>query len=266
MERQGIYMKSPENLDDFYTLVDIIARLRGPQGCPWDRKQTHLSLKNNLAEECHEVIEAIDEGDSEMLSSELGDLLMQIVLHSQIADEQGHFDIRDVLHGISTKLIRRHPHVFADKKAKDAYEVTVSWENLKKEERGETPLLASLPKGMPALAYGQAMQRRVARVGFDWREIGDVIAKLTEEVDELRQATDHQERVREFGDLLFALANVARWMDIELESTLQSSNQRFYQRFCYMEEVCQQRGLSLDKLSLEEQDKLWEEAKRNLSP
>ncbi|MFC1925907.1 nucleoside triphosphate pyrophosphohydrolase [Chloroflexota bacterium] len=258
-------MTSPEYLDNFNTLVDIIARLRGPQGCPWDREQTHLSLKNNLVEECHEVIEAIDEGDSEKLSGELGDLLMQIVLHSQIADEQGNFDIKDVLQGIATKLIRRHPHVFADEKARDFYEVTVSWENLKKKERGDAPLLASLPKGMPALAYSQAMQRRVARVGFDWREIGDVIAKLTEEVNELSQAADHQERVCEFGDLLLALANVARWMDIELESALRSANERFYQRFCYMEEACQQRGISLDKLSLEEQDELWEEAKRNLS-
>jgi tetrapyrrole methylase family protein/MazG family protein len=266
-ERRYLKLKQmayEENLDSFATLVDIIARLRGPQGCPWDRKQTHLSLKPNLLEECYEVIEAIDQKGSGKLSEELGDLLMQIVLHAQIAAEQGDFDIKDVLQGINAKLIHRHPHIFGKAKVKDAQEVVLNWEALKKEEHGEAPLLFSLPKGMPALAYSQAMQRRAARVGFDWRRVEDVIEKITEEVKEFRQTTNHQERVREFGDLLFALANVARWLDIELEDALRLANERFYQRFCYMEEVCQQRGVSLDKLSLEEQDKLWEEAKQNL--
>lgn len=268
--RKGSHLKVKQmpyekNLDSFNTLVAIIARLRGPQGCPWDRKQTHLSLKPNLVEECYEVIEAIDQGDSGKLSEELGDLLMQIVLHARIAAEQGNFDTKDVLEGINTKLIRRHPHVFGNAKAKDAQEVTLTWEALKREEYGNAPLLSSLPKGMPALACSQAMQRRAARVGFDWREVNDVIEKLAEEVTELRQATDHQEKIREFGDLLFAIANVARWLDIESEDALHLANERFYQRFCYMEEACHQRGVSLDRLSLEEQDKLWEEAKQNLS-
>jgi tetrapyrrole methylase family protein/MazG family protein len=258
-------MTPQENLNNFNTLVDIIARLRQPDGCPWDRKQTHLSLKPSLIEECYEVIEAIDQGDSEKLSGELGDLLMLIVFHAQIAVERGDFDIDDVLYAIIAKLIHRHPHVFGEAKVKDAHEVTLSWEELKKEERGNTPLLSSLPKGMPSLTYSQAMQRRVSRVGFDWREACDVIDKLTEEVSEFRKAADHQERIREFGDLLFALTNVARWLDIESEDALRLANERFYQRFHYMEETCQQRGISLDKLSLEEQDKLWEEAKRNLS-
>jgi nucleoside triphosphate diphosphatase len=257
-------MTIQENYTDFNTLVDIIARLRGPQGCPWDRKQTHLSLKSNLLEECYEVIEAIDEENSEKLQGELGDLLMLILSHAQIASESGDFDIRNVLQGIITKLINRHPHVFGEAKAKDAQEVILNWEELKKKERGGSPLLSSLPQVMPSLAYSQAMQRRVARVGFDWKAMDDVIDKLAEEVNELRQSADHRERVQEFGDLLFSLANVARWMNIEPENALRATNQRFYRRFCYMEEVCQQRGISLEQLSLEEQDELWKEAKRSL--
>lgn len=254
-----------ENLNSFDTLVAIMARLRGPRGCPWDQEQTHLSLKPNLVEECYEVLEAIDQADSGKLREELGDLLMQIMLHAQIASEQGDFDIRDVLQEINTKLIYRHPHVFGEAKIQDAQEVVISWEELKREERGKASLLSSLPKGMPALAYSQAVQRRAARVGFDWREVDDVIEKLVEEINELRQAINHQEKIGEFGDLLFSLANVARWQDIELEDALRLTNKKFYRRFCYMEEVCQQRGLSLDKLSLEEQDELWKEAKQNLS-
>lgn len=257
-------MKPPEHLNSFATLIDIIATLRGPTGCPWDRKQTHLSLKSNLLEECYEVIEAIDEKDNEKLQDELGDLLMLILSHAQIASESGEFDIKSVLQGIITKLINRHPHVFGEGEAKDANEVILSWEKLKKKERRGSPLLSSLPQVMPSLAYSQAMQRRVARVGFDWKAMDDVIDKLAEEVNELRQAADHQERVQEFGDLLFSLANVARWMNIEPENALRAANQRFYQRFCYMEEVCQQRSITLDQLSLTEQNELWEEAKRNL--
>jgi len=253
-------------LDNFATLLDIIARLRGPQGCPWDREQTHFSLKPNLLEECYEALEAIDKGDDEKLSEELGDLMMQIVLHAQIAAEQGKFDISNVLQGINTKLIHRHPHVFGKAKVKEAREVVLSWEALKQEEREEASLLSSLPKGMPALAHSQAMQRRAARVGFDWREFSGVIEKLVEEIKELGQTTDHQERVREFGDLLFTLANVARWLDVELEDALRLANERFYRRFDYMEGACRRRGISLDKLSLEEQDKLWEEAKQALHP
>jgi len=255
-------MADEEKFDNFATLVDIIARLRGPQGCPWDREQTHLSLKPNLLEECYEALEAIDQGDNEKLREELGDLLMQIVLHAQIAAEQGKFNIGDVLQGISAKLIHRHPHVFGKAKVKEAREVVLSWEALKQEEREEASLLSSLPKGMPALAHSQAMQRRAARVGFDWREFNGVIEKLVEEIQELGQTTDHQERVSEFGDLLFTLANVARWLDVELEDALRLANERFYQRFCYMEEACQQQGVTLDSLSFEQQNGLWEETKR----
>jgi MazG family protein len=261
---QGKLVAYRRKLDNFATLVDIIARLRGPQGCPWDREQTHFSLKPNLLEECYEALEAIDQGDNQKLSEELGDLMMQIVLHAQIAAEQGKLNIGSVLQGINTKLIHRHPHVFGKAKVKEAREVVLSWEALKQEERQEASLLSSLPKGMPALARSQAMQRRAARVGFDWREFSGVIEKLAEEIKELGQSTDHQERVMEFGDLLFALANVARWLDVELEDALRLANERFYRRFNHMEEACRRRGISLGQLSLEEQDKLWEEAKQAL--
>ena len=211
-----------------------------------------------------ETIETIDQGNSKKLCEELGDLLMQVVLHAQIAAESGSFDINDVLQGISSKLIHRHPHVFGESRAKDAQEVTLNWEALKQRERGEASILPSLPKEMPALAYSQAMQRRAVRVGFDWAKVDDIVEKLVEEVEELRQATDQQQRVQEFGDLLFTLANIARRLDIDLEGALRLANQRFYRRFSYMEEVCRQRSISLDDLPLEEQDKLWEEAKQAL--
>lgn len=250
--------------EGFETLVDIIARLRGPDGCPWDRKQTHLSLKPHLLEESYEVVEAIDQADYPELCEELGDLLMQIVLHAQIASEQGKFGIKDVLARINTKLVYRHPHVFANGRADTPHEVIQHWQNLKQEEREGASILSGLPKGMPALAYSQALQRRTALVGFDWKRIDDVIEKLVEEIKEIAQADDHRQRAMEFGDLLFALVNVARWLDIELEDALRQTNQEFYRRFRYMEEACQQRLIDLGSLSLEQQDELWEEAKLRL--
>ncbi|MBM4445330.1 MAG: nucleoside triphosphate pyrophosphohydrolase [Chloroflexi bacterium] len=248
--------------DGFSSLVDIIARLRGPSGCPWDKEQTHASLKPSLLEECYEVLEAIDAGDGLKLSEELGDLLMHIVLHAQIAREEGQFTIDDVVQGISDKLVHRHPHVFGGARVSDARDVALSWESLKQKERGTDSVLASLPQGMPALARSQALQRRAARVGFDWKEIGDVIAKLGEEVRELQEVADQGERVREFGDLLFALVNAARWLDVDSEEALRMASERFSHRFAHMEGLCRRRGLALSGLSLEEQDKLWEEAKK----
>jgi len=250
-------------LDSFDTLVEIIARLRSPDGCPWDREQTHASIKGNMLEESYEALEAIDKGDMAKLCEELGDLLMQIVLHAQMASEVGDFEIGDVIRGINEKLIHRHPHVFGDAEAKDAQEVIATWEALKREE-GKGSIIAGIPKEMPALAYSQTIQRRVARIGFDWEDVEGVIEKLAEEVAELKKATEHQQRVQEFGDLLFTLANIARKLDIELEAALRGANERFYRRFSYMEEVCQERGVSLSSLSLEELDALWEEAKREI--
>jgi tetrapyrrole methylase family protein/MazG family protein len=258
-------MPYKRKLDAFSTLVDIIARLRAPDGCPWDKQQTHLSLKPNLLEECYEALEAIDEGDDRKLCEELGDILMQIALHSQIGQEDGQFSVEDVLRSINTKLIRRHPHVFGTTKVSGSQDVIQNWEAIKQEEKGTASVLDGLPEGMPALAHSQAMQRRAARVGFDWKEIEGVIDKLGEEVEELRKSTSHEERVREFGDVLFALVNVARRLDVESEEALQLAARRFHRRFQLMEEDCRRRGIVLSSLPLEEQDKLWEQAKKRLS-
>ncbi|MBA7473432.1 Nucleoside triphosphate pyrophosphohydrolase/pyrophosphatase MazG [subsurface metagenome] len=258
-------MSLPEDLSQFTALVDIIARLRAPDGCPWDKKQTHASLRKNLLEECYEVLEALDEGNADKLCDELGDLLMQVVLHTQIAAEAGEFELGDVVNSITTKLIHRHPHIFGSKKVKDAEEVALNWEELKQEERGaDTSILASVPKQMPALGYSQEIQRRVAQVGFDWEDIDGVIEKLTEEISELKRADSQERKAQEFGDLLFTLANIARRLGIDLEAALREANQRFYRRFSYMEGVCRQRGLNLGELSFDEQNALWEEAKKKV--
>jgi tetrapyrrole methylase family protein/MazG family protein len=255
----------PQNLSQFYALVDIIARLRAPDGCPWDRKQTHASLRENLLSECYEVLEALDEGDSAKLRNELGDLLMQIVLHAQIATEAGEFELGDVIENINAKLIHRHPHIFGSKKVKDAEEVAHNWEELKKEEREEgVSMLESVPKSMPALGYAHEIQRRAAWVGFDWEDVDGVIDKLAEEVGEFQQAETKEQKAKEFGDLLFTLANIARRLGVDLEAALREANRRFYQRFAYMEEVCRKRGLDFAALSFDEQNELWEEAKKKV--
>jgi len=255
-------LSSVEGSSQFSTLVDIIAHLRGTDGCPWDKKQTHRSLRDSLLEECYEVLEALDDGNSQRLSVELGDLLMQVVFHAQIASEAGEFELDDVIKSITTKLKHRHPHVFGSVSVRDADEVLVNWEELKKEERQEgASMLDGIPKAMPSLAYSQEIQGRVARVGFDWQEDGGVIDKLAEEVDEFKKALAKEQREAEFGDLLFTLANIARRWGIDLESALRQANNRFYRRFASMEKLCRQRGLDFAKLPFDEQNKLWEEVK-----
>ncbi|MFC1918412.1 nucleoside triphosphate pyrophosphohydrolase [Chloroflexota bacterium] len=241
-----------------------MARLRAPGGCPWDRKQTHASLRENLLEECYEVLDALDEGNPVKLCNELGDLLMQIVFHARIATEAGEFELGDVMNGINAKLIHRHPHIFGSVKVRNAEEVELNWEALKQEERGTgSSMLASVPKQMPALGYSLSIQRRVAQVGFDWEEIDGIIDKLAEEVGEFKQGTGEQ-KAQEFGDLLFTLVNFARRLGIDSEAALRESNRRFYQRFSYMEEVCRQRGVNLADLSFDEQNAIWEKAKREV--
>jgi len=255
----------PQRLNQFATLVEIIARLRAPDGCPWDRKQTHISLRGNLLEECYEVLEALDDRDAGKLCDELGDLLMQVVLHTQIASEAGEFDLGDVAKGINTKLIHRHPHIFGSLKVKDAEEVALNWEILKQEERGkETSLLASIPHHMPALAYAQEIQRRATQGSFAQEDTDDIMNKLAEEVRQFKLDGSQEERARKFGDLLFTLANIARRLGVDLEAALREANRLFYRRLCYMEEVCRQRGLSLSELSFDEQNALWEEAKKKV--
>jgi tetrapyrrole methylase family protein/MazG family protein len=254
-----------QDLSQFKTLVEIIARLRAPDGCPWDRQQTHTSLRSNLLSECYEVLEALDGNNSAELCEELGDLLLQIVLHAQIAADDKKFEIGDVIKSITTKIIHRHPHIFGSRKVKDAEEVMHNWEALKKEERGEgVSILEGVPKDMPALAYAYEISRRAVRVGFEWENIEGVIDKLVEEIREIRDSSSRGEKEREFGDLLFTLVNVARWEGIDAEAALRGANRKFYKRFAYMEELCRRRGLSLDKMSFEEQNKLWEEAKKGV--
>lgn len=258
-------MSLPQDMDQFATLVGIIARLRAPDGCPWDRQQTHASLREHLLEECYEALEAIDDSDSAKLYEELGDMLLQIVLQSQIAAEAEEFKIEDVLNSINTKLIHRHPHIFGSVEVESSDEVAHNWQVLKQEEReAGTSILSGVPGQMPALGYSQAIQRRVAQVGFDWEDIDGVIEKLAEEVSELKQADSQTEREREFGDLFFTLVNIARRLGVDSEAALRVANQRFYRRFTYMEELCRQRGVSIGDLSFDEQNALWDEAKKKV--
>ncbi len=258
-------MTEETNPTNFTELKAIIAKLRSTEGCPWDRQQTHLSLRPYLIEECYEVLQALEDGAPQKLCEELGDLLLQIMLHAQMAAEEGQFTIEEVVRGLSDKLIHRHPHVFGDVEVKDAVEVRHNWEALKSAERqGYGSLLDSVPRSMPALSYSQSIQRRVASVGFDWEKTEDILEKLAEEVAEIIRATDKEEKAREFGDLLFVLVNIARRLGIDLETSLAGANQRFYQRFGYMEQLCRQRGVSFDDLSFDQQNALWAEAKKNV--
>ncbi|MDO8568518.1 MAG: nucleoside triphosphate pyrophosphohydrolase [Dehalococcoidales bacterium] len=257
-------MDIPENLEQFETLVKILAGLRAPGGCPWDRKQTHRTLRENLLSESYEVLDALDSGDSARLCEELGDLLLQIVFHARIAAEAGEFKINDVVNSINTKLVHRHPHIFGTKKASTAEEVAHNWEELKREERKDTSILASVPRQMPSLAYAQEIQRRVVGVGFDWKDIDGVIDKLVEEVNELKEAAEGERKSQEFGDLLFTLVNVARRLGVDSEVALREANGRFYRRFAYMEELCRQCGLNFGELSFDRQNALWEEAKKKV--
>jgi len=251
-----------QDLGSFDNLEHIVARLRAPDGCPWDRKQTHASIKPYLIEEAYEVLQVLDDGNSEKLCEELGDLLLQILLHAQIASEAGEFQMTDVVRGIATKLIRRHPHVFGEADAGDAEEVALEWETLKQDERGPgDSLLSSVPKGMPALSYSHSIQRRAAGVGFDWKEPGGIVEKLAEEVEELEQASTLQQKIHEFGDILFALVNIARWQGVDLEEALRLANERFCRRFRYMENNSREQGIALRDLSFDELNALWDEAK-----
>jgi len=255
---------TPESLGEFSTLRDIIAQLRSPDGgCPWDRQQTHSSLRESLLQECYEVLEALDEADPKKLSQELGDLLLQIVLHARIASEAGEFELEDVLRGISAKLIRRHPHVFGNDKLNTAQEVLDRWEHLKKNERAaDASILSSVPRHMPALAYSQEIQERVARVGFDWKEADDILDKLAEEINEIKQAESQQEKEAEFGDLLFVLVNIIRRQGVDVEMALRGANERFRRRFAWMESAYRERGQNMDKLSFEQLNEMWNEAKK----
>ena len=258
-------MTIPENLEEFSALVEIISTLRSPEGCPWDRKQTHRSLRPTFLQECYEVLAALDSGDTAALKEELGDLMLHIVLQVQIASEAGEFKLGDVIKGISEKLIRRHPHVFGSSEVRDADEVLHNWAELKREEKGtEQSILESVPEELPALSYSQEIQHRAAQAGFDWEDDDGVIDKLTEEVREFREAQGQEQRTQEYGDLLFTLVNIARRQGMDVETALREANRKFYLRFTRMEEVCRERGISFGDLSFGEQNILWEEAKKSI--
>ncbi len=256
---------------EFQTLVNIVARLRAPDGCPWDREQTHQSLTPFLIEETYEAVEQIDANSMPGLREELGDILLQVMLHSEIASEEGAFSVADVIEGLVNKLIRRHPHVFGDAEARTAEEVAARWEVLKSEERQGASLMEGVPANLPALTYAQRAQGRAANVGFDWPSVDGALEKVMEEASELAEAheeagpegTDESRAATEweFGDLLFSLVNLARWMDIDAETALRHANRRFVSRFRAMEDTARDRGEEFSALSLEQMDALWEEAK-----
>ncbi len=259
--------------EKFRELVELIARLRAPGGCPWDREQTHESLKPMLLEEAYEVIEAIDEGDDEEFLGELGDLLLQVVFHSQIAAEENRFTVGEVIERISAKMIRRHPHVFADHDASTSSEVLRNWESIKAAELeakgragGEGSMLDSVSTSLPALMEAFQMTTKVSRVDFDWPDVASVLEKLDEEVEELKQAVaieprSHPEIAGEVGDLLFVAVNVARLLGVDPESALKASNRKFRRRFRYIEDRLREQGRKPADSDHVEMNAFWDEAK-----
>jgi len=250
----------------FEQLVQLMTKLRGPQGCPWDRKQTLATLKPFVIEESYEVVDAIDRDDRTALAEELGDFLLQAVFIAEVTREEGSFDIYDAITAIHDKLVRRHPHVFGDVEAKDAEQVLVNWEKLKNEERKaeDKSLLAGVPRAMPALLRASRLTEKAARVGFDWRRTEDVFAKLDEEIAEVHEAIESGDDTKvhdEIGDLLFTIANIARKLDVNAEEALQSANRKFTRRFETMEKRVRAQDRNLDQLTLEQMDALWDEAK-----
>ena len=263
-----LYFEPASEMTSLTRFVDLIAHLRAPDGCPWDRKQTLFTLRTNLLEEAHEVLEAIDNNDLEGLKEELGDLLLQIVLQAQIASENGDFNLFEVINGIHKKIVFRHPHVFGEVEVDDVNGVLQNWEKWKAEERvnknkpENTSILATVPKSLPSLALAQKYQERAARVGFDWPDIAPVIEKIEEEIAEVKNAADKSSLERELGDLLFALVNLIRWHGFDAESLLRQMNQRFLKRFNFIEDEVKRQGRQMTDLSLEELDRIWDQAKK----
>ena len=240
---------SSEHGDRLLDLVRVMARLRGPGGCPWDAEQTHASLARHLLEETHEALDAIDAGDRERLRDELGDVLLQVVFHAQMAADDGVWDVDDVARGIVEKLIRRHPHVFGDVEVEGAAEVLVNWERIKADEKGEQALEDDIPERLPALARAAKVQRRAAGWGFEWRSVDSAIAALREEVDELAAHTDAANAEEELGDVLFATVSVARKLGVDAESALRRTIRGFAERYERFKAIAAERGLDVDAMS-----------------
>lgn len=241
-------------------LVNIMNTLLAPGGCPWDREQTHESLVRYLIEETYEVIEAINEGDMHKMCEELGDLLLQVVFHANLAEREGHFNFADVARTVSNKMVDRHPHVFGSMHLKTSEDVLNIWEDLKR-KGGKSRLLESIPKGLPALMRAEKIQEKVSRVGFDWPTIKGAMDKFQEELLELDEAQTDEDIVEEMGDVLFALVNVARFRKVEPEQALQQANDKVTRRFNYIEQKVKDSGRTFSEYSLAEMDQLWDEAK-----
>ncbi|NMM62163.1 nucleoside triphosphate pyrophosphohydrolase [Clostridium sp. P21] len=262
----------PKNLEikkDFNDLLDIMSILRSENGCPWDQEQSHESIKRCLIEECYEVLEAIDEKDDDKLVEELGDVLLQIVFHSQIGKEEGFFNINDVVEGICKKMIDRHPHVFGDVEVNTSEGVLVNWDKIKKKEQGfdsYTEELKHVPKNLPALMRAEKVQKKAAKVGFDWDKVEDAMDKVLEEYYEVKNVYKGKERVKiveEIGDLIFASVNIARFLDIDPEFALNYTIEKFIKRFAYIEEKAKLKNVDMINLTLDQMNELWEQSKVN---
>ena len=275
----------PVNHPEFDAFVETIAALRAPDGCPWDKEQTHQSIASNMIEEAYEAVDAIEANDVPHVREELGDVLLQVVLQSQIASDEGEFTIDDVCHDVNEKIIRRHPHVFGDVAAGDANEVLDMWDQVKLQEKANAPqkeagLLDGVPKSFPALMQAQKISRKAAAVGFEWESVDDVWEKVAEEIDELKEAyaaapkspngkvsKDNEgaavrEVELEFGDVLFSLVNVGRKMGLDAEAALRATCEKFRKRWAYMEGAAAARGEKLEGMDIAQMEELWQGAKR----
>jgi len=254
-----------ENLDGIARLKKIVTRLRAPDGCPWDREQTHSSLRPQLVEECHEAIDAIERSDDENLREELGDLLLQVVMHAEMGAERGAFSLEDIANTVCEKMIRRHPHVFGDKSAADSEAVLRQWEQIKRAEKGgASGLLDNIAAALPALLKAQTAQKKAARAGFDWPDIEPVFDKFAEETAEVREAISDGDAAAleaEVGDLLFTAVNLARKLGVDAETALAGSTKRFISRFQGIERELESAGRKFEETPLEELDRIWEKVK-----
>jgi tetrapyrrole methylase family protein / MazG family protein len=255
-----------DNLASPHGMAAISARLRAADGCPWDRRQTHMTLRPYLLEEAYETVDAIEHGSPADLAEELGDLLLQVILHAQFAAEEGAFDLADVHRSIAAKIVRRHPHVFGEVVADGVEQVLANWETIKADERAERgkpddDAFAGVARALPALPGSREIQERASALGWDWEAIDGVWEKVIEEVDELRAAESDDERLHELGDVLFALVNLGRWLKLDPEEALRAANHRWLARYRAVERLAGERGLELTKLSLAEKDVLWDEVK-----
>jgi MazG family protein len=261
-------MPDADEIAEYTRLRDIVAKLRAPEGCPWDREQTHTSLRPHLLQEAYEVLHLLDEGDTQHMPEELGDLLFQIVLHTQLAEEAGEWQMSDVLRTLSDKLVRRHPHVFGDVSLSTADEVVEQWDQLKRQERApDASALASVPGGLPALAYAQELLRRAEAAGFAWPHRDDVIEKLHEEVAELADAPSSEAALEELGDILFNVVNYARYLGLDAEDALRAAGHKFRRRFGGVEQlVASQDNATMKGMTRDELMALWGRVKASEAP